>query len=187
MPVSRIELDPTGEYRVKKKCLRYLKNGTTRDWRVRTTEDESDKLETPSADEEIMIPSQNSADIRNVDIRDEQSENTQREDWLLPTEPRHGARPRQTGGERPPAMEDSVLRDAVDVSAVLHTSEGGGGGRLAPEPQDVQKEARAVPKIFPEDTKRHGGQGQKNVGSPIDTLVNTCRETWPYSGTKIAH
>ena len=47
------------------------------------------------------------------------------------------------------------------------------GGRLVPEPQGVQKEARAVPKIFPEDTKRDGGQGQKNVGSPIDTLVNT--------------
>ena len=30
-----------------------------------------------------------------------------------------------------------------------------------------------MPKIFPEDTKREGGQGQKNVGSPIDTLVNT--------------
>ena len=47
------------------------------------------------------------------------------------------------------------------------------GGRLAAEPQGVQKEARVVPKIFPEDTKQDGGQGQKNVGSPIDTLVNT--------------
>ena len=28
-------------------------------------------------------------------------------------------------------------------------------------------------RFFPEDTKRDGGQGQKNVGSPIDTLVNT--------------
>ena len=52
---------------------------------VRTTEDEGDKLETPSDDDEITIPSQDSADIRNVDIRDEQSENTQQEDWLLPT------------------------------------------------------------------------------------------------------
>ena len=63
---------------------------------VRTTEGEGDKLETPSDDEEITIPSQDRADIRNVDIRGEQSENTQREDWLLPMEPRHGARPRQT-------------------------------------------------------------------------------------------
>ena len=30
-----------------------------------------------------------------------------------------------------------------------------------------------MPKIFPEDTKREGGQSQKNVGSPIDMLVNT--------------
>ena len=37
----------------------------------------------------------------------------------------------------------------------------------------MQKEARAVPKIFSEDTKRDGGQGQKSVGSPLDTLVNT--------------
>ena len=51
---------------------------------VRTTEDEGDKLETPSDDEEITIPSQDRADIRNVDIRDEQSENTQREDLRSP-------------------------------------------------------------------------------------------------------
>ena len=87
---------------------------------VRTTEDEGDKLETPLDDEEITIPSQDSADIRNVDIRDEQSENTQREDWLLPTEPWHGARAQQTGVEHPPVMEDSVFRDAADISAVRH-------------------------------------------------------------------
>ena len=97
--------------------------------RVRTTEGEGDKLETPSDDEEITIPSQDRADIRNVDIRDEQSENTQREDWLLPTEPRHGARPRQTGGERPRAMEDSVFRDAAEVYAVRHPN---GTLRLSP-------------------------------------------------------
>ena len=71
---------------------------------------ETGGVETPSDDEEIKIPSQDSADIRNVDIRGEQSANTQREDWLLPTEPRHGARLRQTGAEQPPAMEDSVFR-----------------------------------------------------------------------------
>ena len=64
----------------------------------RTTEGEGGKLETPSDDEEITIPSQDRADIRNVDIHGEQSENTQREDWLLPTEPRHGARPRDWCG-----------------------------------------------------------------------------------------
>ena len=44
---------------------------------VRTTEDESEKLETFSDDEEITIPSQDNAEVRNVDIRDEHSENTQ--------------------------------------------------------------------------------------------------------------
>ena len=106
---------------------------------VRTTESEGDTLEMPSDDEEITFPSQDSADIRNVDIRDEHSENTQREDWLLPTEPRHGARPRQTGGERPPAMDDSVLgcfrRPTSEWKADFygrgrfHTSEGGPSGR----------------------------------------------------------
>ena len=125
------------------------------------TDGESDKLESLLDDEEITISSQDRdrkiADGRNIDIRDEQSENTQREDWLLPT---HGARLRQTGGERPPAMENPVFRDAAEISASewdppsvartadfygrgsFHTSEGGGGaGRPAPEPQGVQREA----------------------------------------------
>ena len=113
---------------------------------VRKTDGESAKLETLSDDEEITIPSQDRD--RNIDICDEQSENTQREDLLLPTEPMHGARPRQSGGERPPAMENPVFRDAAEISAIrhpsgtlrlsrtadfygrgsIHTSEGGGGG-----------------------------------------------------------
>ena len=56
---------------------------------VRTTEDEGVTLEMPSDDEEITIPSQEREDLRKVDIRGEQLENTQQEDWLLPTEPRH--------------------------------------------------------------------------------------------------
>ena len=96
---------------------------------VRTTEDEGEELETPSDDEEIKIPSQDNAEIRNVDVRNEQLENTQREDWLLPTEYRHGARPRQTGAEHPPAMEDSVFRDVTDISAVRHLN---GTLRLSP-------------------------------------------------------
>ena len=59
---------------------------------------------TPTDDEEITIPSQDRnrevPDFPDIDIRDEQTlSNTQREDWLLPTEPLHGARPRQTGRE----------------------------------------------------------------------------------------
>ena len=87
---------------------------------VRMTDGKGDKLEMPSDDEEITIPSQDRADVRNVDIHDEQSENTQREDWLLPTEPMYGARPQQTGGERPPTIENPVFRDAAEISAVRH-------------------------------------------------------------------
>ena len=88
---------------------------------VRTTEDEGNTLKTPSDDEVITIPSQKSKDLRKVDIRGEQLENTQREDWLLPMEPRHGTRPRQTGAEHPPATEDSVFKEAADLpSAVRH-------------------------------------------------------------------
>ena len=80
---------------------------------VRTTEDEGNTLETPSDDDEITIPSQEREDLRKVDIREEQLENTQREDWPIPTEPRHGARPRQTGAEDPMFGEARQLPSAV--------------------------------------------------------------------------
>ena len=97
---------------------------------VRTTEDEGNTLETPSDDDEITIPSQEREDIRKVDIREEQLENTQREDWLLPTEPRHGACPRQMGAEHPPAMEDSMFGEARQLpSTVRHRN---GNLRLSP-------------------------------------------------------
>ena len=47
---------------------------------------------TPTDDEEVTIPSQDRnkevPDVPDIDIRNEQTlSNTQREDWLLPTEP----------------------------------------------------------------------------------------------------
>ena len=118
--------------------------------------------------------------------------NTQREDWLLPTEPMHGARPRQTGRERPPVIDNPALRDAAGNTAVRNPcrtfllSPGQRisreeevftpprGGRPVPEPQGVPPEVRAVPKPFPdgfqEDKLRDGGQ---NIGSPVDMLVDT--------------
>ena len=83
---------------------------------VKESEDGSVEFETPTDDEQITIPSQDNsrevADIPDSDIRDEQTlSNTQREDWLLPTEP--WARPRQTGRERPPVMDNRPLRDAT--------------------------------------------------------------------------
>ena len=58
-----------------------------------------------------------------------------------------------------------------------HTAEGG-GGRPAPEPQGSPRGVRAVPnpfpKDFPEDSLRDGGlDRQKDIGSPVDMLVNT--------------
>ena len=66
---------------------------------------------TPMDNEEVTIPSHDRIkevpDFQDIDIRDEQTlSNTQREDWLLPKEPLHGARPRQTSRERPPVIEN---------------------------------------------------------------------------------
>ena len=170
---------------------------------VKLSEDGSVEFETLTDDEEITIPSQDRdreiSDLRNVNIRDEQTlENTQREDWLLATEPMHGGCPRQTGRERPPVIDNPALRDVAknamdrdvaEISAIrhpsrtlrlsadfygrrgIHTAEG--GGRPATEPQGVPGEVRAIPTLFLEDSLRDGGQGQKNIGSPVDMLVNT--------------
>ena len=94
---------------------------------VKLSEDGSVEFETPTDDEEITIPSQDKnrevPDIPDSDIRDEQTlANTQREDWLLPTEPMHGARPRQTGRERPPVIDNPALRDAAGNTAVRNPS-----------------------------------------------------------------
>ena len=69
---------------------------------------------TPTDDEEVTIPSQDRnrevPDFPDIDIRDEQTlSNTQREDWLLPTDPLHGARPRKTGREHPPVIDNPPL------------------------------------------------------------------------------
>ena len=62
-------------------------------------------------DEEVTIPSLDTnreiLDFPDNDICDEQTvSNTQREDWLLPKEPMHGARPRQAGREGPPVVDN---------------------------------------------------------------------------------
>ena len=79
---------------------------------------------TPTDDEEVTLPPHNRdtevPDIPDTDIRDRQAmSDTQREDWLLQMEPLHGARPRQTGRERPPVIEDRPPLEAT----------GGVGGR----------------------------------------------------------
>ena len=73
---------------------------------------------TPTDDEDVTLPPHNRAtevpDNPDTDIRDRQAmSDTQREDWLLQTEPLHGARPRQTSRERPPVIEDRPPLEAT--------------------------------------------------------------------------
>ena len=94
---------------------------------LKESEDGNVECETPTDDEEVTIPSQNKIrkvpDLPDSDIRDEQTfSNTQREDWLLPTEPLHGARPCQTGRERPPVIDNRALMDATRNTAVQKLS-----------------------------------------------------------------
>ena len=79
------------------------------------------------SDEEVTIPPQDRnreiPDFPDIDIRDEQTlSNTQREDWLLPTEPLHGARPRQTGRERPPVIDNRPPMVATGSTAIRKPS-----------------------------------------------------------------
>ena len=49
-----------------------------------------------------------------------------------------------------------------------HTAEGGGGGRLAPEPQGSPHGVRAVPKTFTDDFPEDSLPDEKDIGSPVD-------------------
>ena len=120
MPVTRIELSAEqGQYRVKK--MLQQESGE-----VMEPEDGSVEFETPTDDEEVTIPSQDKhkkvPDIPNSDIRDEQTlSNTQREDWLLPTEPMHGARPRQTGSAVRNLSQTFLLSPGSPVDTLVVT------------------------------------------------------------------
>ena len=98
---------------------------------------------TPTDDEEVTIPSQDRnkevPDFPDIDIRDEQTlSNTQREDWLLPTEPLHGARPRQTGRGAPSGDRQSTTHgcyrgcrrpeNGLDSPVVVRTADFDGRG-----------------------------------------------------------
>ena len=145
-----------------------------------------------------MIPSQDRnrkiLDFPDIDIRDEQTlSNTQQEDWLLPNEPMHGARPRQTGREGPSVIDNRPPMDATGGAAVrkpgrtLLLSPGGrilmeevitpprGGGASRPEPQGAPRGVRAVPfpDDFAEDSLRDCGLRHKDSGSLVDMLVDT--------------
>ena len=90
---------------------------------LKESEDGTVEPETPTDDEEVTIPSQDRnrkiLDFPDNDIRNEQTlSNTQREDWLLPNEPMYGARPRQTGREGPPVIDNRSPMDATGGAAV---------------------------------------------------------------------
>ena len=159
---------------------------------------------TPTDDDEVtLLPHDRATEVQDfpdTDIRDRQTLlDTQREDWLLKTEPLHGARSRQPGREHPPVIEDRPPLEAtggVDVvtgtadldgrgsdnTAERGSSDGrksgftteGGGGRPAPEPQGSPRGMRAIPKKIPESRSRDSGlDRQKDIGSPVDILVDT--------------
>ena len=144
---------------------------------LKASEDGSVEFQTPTDDEEITIPSQD----RNKEVPD------------VPDSEKTGYY--QTGRERTPVMDNRPLVDATGNTAVRNPSRilllspgrrilmeeeiftPPSGGRPAPEPQGVPHEVRAIPKPFPdgfpEDSLRDGGQCQKNIGSPVDMLVDT--------------
>ena len=102
-------------------CVRNMMQQETGD--LKESEHGNVDFGTTTDDEEVTIPSQDRnkevPDFPDIDIRDEQTlSNTQREDWLLPTEPLHGARPRQTGRERPPVIDNRPPMDATGGAAV---------------------------------------------------------------------
>ena len=92
-------------------------------------------------DEEVMLHPHDRAtevhDFPDTDIRDRQTLfDAQREDWLLQTEPLHGARPRQPGREHPPVVtgtagldgrgsDNTTERGSSDCRKSRFTTEGG--------------------------------------------------------------
>ena len=165
---------------------------------LKESEDGTIEPETPTDNEEVKIPSQDRnrkiPDFPDNDIRDKQTlSNTQREDWLLPNEPMHGVCPRQTGRESPPVIDNRPPMDATGGAAVRQpgrtlllsprrqilmekeVTTPPRGSRPAPEPQGSPRGVRAVPfpDDFPEDSLRDGHLRHKDIGSPVDMLVDT--------------
>ena len=73
---------------------------------------------TPTDDDEVTLPPHDRdtevQDFPDTDFCDRQTLlDTQREDWLLKTEPPHGACPRQPGREHPPVIEDRPPLEAT--------------------------------------------------------------------------
>ena len=102
---------------------------------------------TPTDDEEVTIPPHDRIkevpDFPDTDICDKQTlSNTQREDWLLPMEPLHGAHPRQTGRERPPVIE---TRPPLEATGGVDGRKPGQAPLLSPGRQILMQEEVITP------------------------------------------
>ena len=183
---------------------------------VMESEDGSVEFETLMDNEEVTIPSHDKykkvSDIPISDIRDEQTlSNTQREDWPLPTETMHGARPRQTSRERPPVIDNPALGDAAGNTAVrnpcrifllspgqrisreeeVFTPPRGGGGVRSLSLRVYHVKYELYQNLFRMDfrTISYEMAARTLVRRWICwwTRWHACRRTWPCSGRKISY
>ena len=111
----------------------------------------------PTDDEDVTIPSHDRIkevpDFSDINIHDEQTLlNTQRKDWLLPTEFLYGARPRQTGRERPPVIENRLPMESTGGAA----SRKPGWAPLLSSEQQISMEEEVI-------TPHRGGGGGGGV------------------------
>ena len=113
---------------------------------------------TPTNDDEVMLPPHDRdtdvQDFPDTDFRDRQTLlDTQREDWLLKTEPLHGARPRQPGREHPPVIED---RPPLEATGGCRGPETGSG------PYVVTRTADLDGRGSDNTTERESSDGRKS-------------------------
>ena len=142
------------------------KNDATGD--LKESEDGNVEFGTPTDDEDVTIPSQD----RNREVPEDF-----RTLMLLPTEPLHGARPRQTGRERPPVIDN---RPPIDATGGAVVRKPGRTLLLSPGRRILMEEEVITPPRGghpapepPEDSLRDGGLRQNNIGSPLDIHVDT--------------
>ena len=155
-------------------------------------------------DEEVtLLPHRRDTDDPNhpdSDIRDgPDTSDTQRDDWLLKTEPLQGARPRWNEGERPPVVDDrsgvlhpggvggrkveqgipapllSLERQILQEEEVITSPRGGGGGPSGSRASGATRRAVSCAlRFFTEVRSQDGGSDRrKDGGSPVNVLVDT--------------
>ena len=102
----------------------------------------------------------NVPDNPGLDVRDGlDTTDTQQEDWLLQTEPLHGANPRRTATERPPLIDDHT--GVMDLEATGGT----GAGRW-----------RRASDFYRSPSTGCWSGPTEGAGSPVDMLVDTVAQ-----------